>query len=92
MNAMIPNEVRFDLDLQDLPARAIGVDQESMMKISGGCRRYFYCYSQKNGNVVAEVTVWWGRCQLADADWACNRQAACLVLASSGGCIAGNRS
>jgi hypothetical protein len=39
MNTIIPNEVRFDLDLQDLPARAVGVSSDALGKVSGaGCK------------------------------------------------------
>jgi hypothetical protein len=40
MNTMIPTELRFDLDLQDLPARATQVSSDALSKVSGGggCR------------------------------------------------------
>ena len=40
MKTMIPNTVRFDWDLQDLPARAIGVKQDDMIKLSGSKCNY----------------------------------------------------
>jgi hypothetical protein len=40
MDTIIPNEVRFDLDLQDLPARAVEVSSEAL-SLSGGYNR---CY------------------------------------------------
>jgi hypothetical protein len=40
MNTMIPTELRFDLDLQDLPARAVEVSSEAL-SLSGGYNR---CY------------------------------------------------
>jgi hypothetical protein len=81
MNTMIPNKARFDLNLQDLPARATEVDRESVMKVSGGgCLRYFKCFRTDGvgfGQPVTSVKVTWNGCRDEDGTWACNQQSAC---------------
>ena len=83
MNMIIPNKVRFDLDLQDLPARASEVKPGSIRKISGsGCRRYFKCFRDDgsgSGQPVTGVSVWWDDCGDEDGTWACNQQPECQV-------------
>jgi hypothetical protein len=42
MNTMIPNKLRFDLDLHDLPARASQVESEALsISGRGNCQNYF---------------------------------------------------
>ncbi|NJO97985.1 MAG: hypothetical protein HC764_19965 [Pleurocapsa sp. CRU_1_2] len=73
MNTMIPNKLSFSLDVQDLPARARDVERESMMKISGGCYKSFFCYADYGrGEELGIVSVWWNGCRIEDADWACH--------------------
>ena len=62
MNTMIPNQLKFDLDLQDLPSRAMSVSSE-VLSLSGG--------NSNDGRVDVCVGVegfnksirWWPSCR-----------------------------
>ena len=48
MNAIIPNKLKFDLDLQDLPARATQVSSEALSISAGsGCVNYRVFYPEE---------------------------------------------
>ena len=73
MNTIIPNELSFNLDLNDLPARVNSVAQNEVRKILGGnwwgawaCLKDGDA-SQYKGTVEID---WGGRA--ADGKWGCN--------------------
>lgn len=61
MNTIIPNEVRFDLDLQDLPARAVGVSSDALGKVSGaGCKLINTSKKFTGGTLEGYCQAWCG--------------------------------
>ena len=87
MNTIIPNELSFDLDLNDLPARASSVDEKDTMNLSGGRKTTWRCFSpdplgRNAGLTAGTVTIWWGH-TIGDASWAC-RKWRCANCQSSG--------
>ena len=56
MNTMIPNKLRFNLDLQDLPTRATQVTKEALV-LSGGNN----CMDVKTN--VRKENYYWGTCR-----------------------------
>ena len=78
MNTIIPNELSFDLDLNDLPTRSSMVERSVAKVIEGG--RTWNC-NNRNNRLCGTVYVWWGSRgndvrngytdTAADARWAC---------------------
>ena len=71
MNTIIPNELGFNFDLSDLPARANHVNLDDTLRILGGRRTRWTCLF-RNGEIRGSVTIWWGHTK-GDAAWACNK-------------------
>ena len=94
MATMIPNKVRFGLDLNDLPARAVEIKRESMMELSAGdCANpeppygrvdYIRYVCGKDMRYISEVRIHWGSCSRNEASEICNHpRGECAKL---GGC------
>ena len=74
---MIPNQIKFDLNLQDLPARASHISSE-VLNLSGG-----YCESGKEDGPIAYEDIdlgyqakreSWSNGQLSDhCEWQCKQ-------------------
>ena len=60
MKTIIPNELSFDLDLNDLPARADRVFSEKAINLFGGDRYFYDSYCVKRFRVY--VTSCKGKC------------------------------
>ena len=72
---MIPNKLQFDLDLQDLPARANKMDLEQTVKLMGGETTVWECHAGFRGKCGILLSIHWGHTP-ADAIWACRQRRA----------------
>ena len=89
MNTIMPNELSFDLDLNDLPTRASDVSKNRSTMMFGGRKiTKWWCVdpgspSTTGDDFIYSVSIWWGHTE-GDATWACKKVRSCPNCYSDG--------